>query len=577
VVYRGRYRTFGLITSLLLPFGLAATVLAPGAEAATAYSPPSGSWARFQSDLNAAEGQATGSGVTIALLSTGADPTMPGLAGKVTNGPDYIFAPQVPEANMLGTALAAFLVGEPGTSIGVAPDARILVLRTEPDDSEPGAESFFENPPDEQQIDANAIRYAVGHGAQVILFDYESNDSPEPQLLSAVSYALSKNVVLVAPAGIAAEEPQTSQYVYPEGLPGVIGISQVMLPGGSPPQSVNLQNENNSVLISGPADDVPASASFDLENFGTAMGYVTGTVALIKQRFPNLSPALVARALAMSARYHPSGGYSTAYGFGVLDPNDAILDAGTLARLTPAATAGAPGVVAAGAHFGTPPGVISALPPVGAVGYLYWGLIAVGAALFVTGVVLLVRRRRSPARSRQDGAPPPVPTFSGHPSPGQPFSGQQYPGQPYPGQPYPGQPYPGQQYPGQPYPGAPQYPSQDQSPQPYQPLPFRQPAYPTRPNWSPLPPPSPTVPPPSASAASGPPPPALAPWEQPPSPAHAPWESAPPAPAHAPWEQAPPSPAPPSPGPPAPAAAPWEPAPPPPDPPESGKGWFDPR
>jgi len=520
VTHQSRFRTFGLIISLLSLLGLAATVFAPGAEAASAYSPPPGSWSRFQSDLNAAEGQATGSGVTIALLSTGADPTIPGLAGKVTNGPDYIFAPQVPEANMLGTALAAFLVGEPGISAGVTPDARILVLRTEPDDTEPGAQSFFDNPPDEQQIDAKAIRYAVGHGAQVILFDYESNEAPEPQLLSAVSYALSKNVMLVAPAGVAAEEGQTSQYVYPQGLPGVIGVSQVMLPGGSPAEPVSLQNENNSVLISGPADDVPASASFDLQNFGTAMGYVTGTVALIKQRFPNLSPALAARALAMSARYHPSGGYSTAYGFGVLDPNDAIIDAGTLARLTPAAAPGAPGVVSAGAHFGTPPGVISALPPVGAVAYLYWALIAVGAGLFVTGVVLLVRRRRSPARSRQGGgAPPQVPTFVGQPSPGQPFPGQ-----------------------------------------PYQSLPVRQPAYPTRPNWSPLPPPSP-----------GP-----APWEQaPPSPGHAPWEQPPPSPGHAPWEQ--PSP---SPGPPSSAPAPWEPAPPPPpDRPESGqrKGWFDPR
>jgi hypothetical protein len=165
-------------------------------------------------------------------------------------------------------------------------------------------------------------------------------------------------------------------------------------------------------------------------------------------------------------------------------------------------SAPADAVPAAGAHFGTPPGVISALPPVGTIASVYWGLIAVGVVLLVTGVVLLVRRRRSPTRSRHSGAPPPVPTFSGHPPPGQPYPGQQYPGQQYPGQQYPGQPY--------------------------QPLPFREPAYPTRPNWSPLPPPPP---------------------------APAPWDQAPPSPARAPWEQAPP----------------------PPDPPESGKGWFDPR
>jgi hypothetical protein len=547
VVYRRRYRTFGLIVSLFLLLGLDATVVAPGAEAATAYSPPSGSWSRFQSDLNAAEGLATGSGVTIALLSTGVDTTVTGLSGKVTNGPDYIFAPQASETDMFGTVMAGFLLGEPGITPGVAPDARILSLRTEPDSSEPGAQAWAESTNgQQQQAEAKGIRYAAGHGAQVIVLDYATLDSPDPLLVSAVSYALSKNVVLVAPA-FSADNSQSWRYLYPEGLPGVIGVNPVMLPGGTPPgASVSGQTQSdNSVLISAPGDSVVASADFDVQNFGTAIGFVAGTVALIKERFPGLSPALVARALAMSARYHPSGGYSTTYGFGVLDPNDAILDAGALAKLTPAAPAGAAGVVAAGAHFGPPPGVISALPPVGTVAYLYWGLIAVGAVLFVTGVVLLVRRRRPSAPPRQGGAPQFVPAYTGQPSPGQPF---------------PGQPYPGQQYP-----GARPYPSQDQPPQPYQPLPFREPAYPTRPNWSPLPPSSPApaspVPPshavpPSAPPASGPLSPAPAPWEPPAaSPGYPPWEQAPGSPAH----------------------APWEPAPPPPDSPESGKGWFDPR
>src|ERR1700728_5414709 len=99
---------------LLLVLGLSAPVSAPGAGAATTattaaagttYAPPSGAWAQFESDLDAAEGLATGSGVTIALLSTGVDSTVPGLSGKVTNGPDYIFAPQVAETNFLGTVL----------------------------------------------------------------------------------------------------------------------------------------------------------------------------------------------------------------------------------------------------------------------------------------------------------------------------------------------------------------------------------------------------------------------------------------------------------------------------------------
>jgi len=51
---------------------------------------PSGAWARFQSDLNGAEGLATGRGVTIALLSTGGGPA-PGSSapGPPPAGPPY--------------------------------------------------------------------------------------------------------------------------------------------------------------------------------------------------------------------------------------------------------------------------------------------------------------------------------------------------------------------------------------------------------------------------------------------------------------------------------------------------------
>src|SRR5271154_2155255 len=126
-----QHRPLWLIMSLLL--GLAVTVtLAPAAKAAAAYSPPSDAWAQFQSDMNAAQGLATGNGVPIALLSPGADPPVPGLAGKVTNGPDYIFKPQAATAGMLGTLTAAFFAGSPGNAAGAAPDAHILVVRTEP-------------------------------------------------------------------------------------------------------------------------------------------------------------------------------------------------------------------------------------------------------------------------------------------------------------------------------------------------------------------------------------------------------------------------------------------------------------
>ena len=209
-----------------------------------------------------------------------------------------------------------------------------------------------------------------------------------------------------------------------KGVPGVIGVSTLMLPGGPAPFSPSVAEANNSVLIAGPADTMLASSTgWELDDFGTAGALVAATTALIKERYPHLSPALVGRALAMSARDHPKGGYAPSVGFGVLDPYDAILDAGKLAAVTTTAQSG-PGVVAVGAHFGGgPPGVISALAPVGPVAEVYWTLMGLGVLLLVAAVVLAVRRphrvpraarphrarRAGRARHRHGRHPPPGP------------------------------------------------------------------------------------------------------------------------------------------------------------------------
>ena len=234
--------------------------LSPGAAAAPSYAVPSGAWARFQSDLNGAEGLATGRGVTIALLSTGADTS--GFGDRVSNGPDYIFKPQMTLTHAIGTLTAGLILGVPGAVRGVAPDARILALRTQPDFYEQGSTAFFseQSSVDIQAVDAQAIRYAVSHGAQVIVVDSISYLSASQELLSAASYALSRNVAIVGMA-IDATDQQNWKYQYPSGIPGVIGVSAVMLPGGPAPFSPSHSEANNSVLIAGPADTMLASST----------------------------------------------------------------------------------------------------------------------------------------------------------------------------------------------------------------------------------------------------------------------------------------------------------------------------
>ena len=378
---------------------------APGGRA---YSAPAGAWSRFQSDLSSAGGLATGQGVTIALLSDGVDTAASGLSGKVTEGPRYPGKLPAPTAHADGTVTASVIVGVPGVLQGAAPDARILDMHVAPSKSAAKkllTEADFAAV--EGPILAKGISYAAGHGARVIeVNEALGGEGIPPVLASAVSDAVAKGVVIVTSAWT---DP-SSAYLYPAGFPGVIGVASVMLPGGIDPSqtigggSADNSSRNNTVLIAGPGDWIQAAQDgWGPYGPSTATPYVAATAALIKQRYPDLSPALVARALAMSARDKPPGGYSTQAGFGILDPYDAVLDAGKLVRTGTTALPG-PGVEDATAHFGTgpAPGVIDALPSALPEEIGSAAGIVVGAALLVLAAAIAVRGRRRKRRGPQE-------------------------------------------------------------------------------------------------------------------------------------------------------------------------------
>ena len=134
------------------------------------------------------------------------------------------------------------------------------MVHTEPDNTEPGAQSFYNDQNTALRFEAEGIRYAAGHGAQVILLDYSSQEGPALDLQSAVSYALSRKVVMVAQA-FPTTGSHPSLYDYPQGFPIVVGVSPVMLPGGIAPTDPGRGQSNNSVLISTPPDAAPVSDS----------------------------------------------------------------------------------------------------------------------------------------------------------------------------------------------------------------------------------------------------------------------------------------------------------------------------
>lgn len=401
-------------------FGCLALAVAPGAVAAPAVrSRPAslGPRAAVQlvRDTVSAWEITRGSGVTVAVLGSGVDPHVVGLAGKVVTGHNYVSLPY--PAPVSGTVIASAIAGSgpTGTSpvgtIGRAPQARILSIRIYPEPTIPGAIAW-DNSADWDSIIARAIREAVNRGAQVI-YDtvYDVQDS-QP-LEQAVRYAVSRNVVVVSDGG--GSRANRNQLSYPASLPGVIGVANADLPGLVLPSPMIRSPRNESILISAPGNQLlasgPAGPDYFVQNDWAAGAWVAGTAALIKSVYPSLSPALVARAIALSARNHPRGGYNTAVGFGMINPVGALHEASVLVKLRATARPG-PGVASPSAPLqpGPAPGAIDAVQhPVARLAGL-GGAIALGMACLVMAALLARRpRRRRPAHGRPGAAQVPWP------------------------------------------------------------------------------------------------------------------------------------------------------------------------
>jgi hypothetical protein len=172
----------------------------------------------------------------------------------------------------------------------------------------------------------------------------------------------------------------------------------------------------------------PGGQYLDAEGTSPSAALVSGVAALIRSRYPALSPALVAQALITSTAHRPSGGYSTGTGFGEVDAAAALRAAGRLAAAAPATE------LAAAQFFGTPGRGSAALRPIQVVHRntrliaAYTAAAYAGAVCAIITTVLLIwtirrsrrdRRNRPPAPSFAQG-PPPQSAYQAPPTPPSP-------------------------------------------------------------------------------------------------------------------------------------------------------------
>jgi subtilisin family serine protease len=185
---------------------------------------------------------------------------------------------------------------------GVANDVKIMMVRAVPDG-------------DEHDKDiANAIRYAVDNGAQVISMSFGKDFSPEKNWVDdAVKYAQSKDVLLVHAAGNDHEDIDTAaDYPSPVFADGsgraknfiTVGASGDSTNGGFTASFSNYGKDEVDVFAPGVNIYSTLPGGNKYGNYsGTSMAcpVVAGVAALIREYFPDLSAEQVKYVIDKSA------------------------------------------------------------------------------------------------------------------------------------------------------------------------------------------------------------------------------------------------------------------------------------
>lgn len=332
-----------------------------------------------------------GKGITVAVVDTGVDGSLPDLAGQVLPGKDMIgFGAGRGDRSWArhGTAMAGIIAGRGHGSgrddgvLGIAPEAKILPVRVILEASDPSRAKARKS---RGTALADGIRWAADHGADVInlsLGDDSESAHPEPGEDAAIQYALKKGAVVVASAGNGGEKGD--HISYPAAYPGVIAAAAVDRYG----THASFSTRRWYATVSAPGDDivVPAPDRQYYVEWGTsaAAAFVSGAVALVRAAHPGLSPAQIKKLLTDTARDSPPAGRDDARGYGIVDPAAAI-EAGDALRPADLHTESAPAGYRK-EYFG--PGPTRPREDDGPAGWLAPAAGGLGAVLLALAVVL---------------------------------------------------------------------------------------------------------------------------------------------------------------------------------------------
>ena len=278
-----------------------------------------------QYGIEKAWGITQGAGVRIAIIDTGVDGSHPDLQGAVVGGADFSGLGSsdgqtpVGEDRRHGTMVASLAAGRGNGGgngvLGSAPAAELLSVSI----------SFRGGliSPDDQV--AQAVRYAVDNGADVISLSLTRNTRDWPESWDeAFAYAAKRDVVVVAAAGNRGSG--TVSVGAPATMPGVLTVGGVTQEGVA---SDAASSQGITIGVMAPSEGlvgaIPGGGYVSWSGTSGATPIVAGIVALVRAAHPTMNANNVINRVLATATPLTDDIPDSLYGYGLINAYDAVV------------------------------------------------------------------------------------------------------------------------------------------------------------------------------------------------------------------------------------------------------------
>jgi subtilisin family serine protease len=280
-----------------------------GEAPALANAPPLEQYALVKMHLPQAHALAQGGDVLVAIVDGGVDASHPELQGVIEDTFDAARAGN--KGHPHGTAVAGAIAAHARLK-GSAPAARILAAQA------------FDRGQDRTEgngyVVAKAIYWATDRGARVINMSFAG--MRDPSIEQSLRYARHKGVILVAAAG---NKGPLSAPLFPAANPDVIAVTAT----DQNDRVFQAANRGKHIAVAAPGVELflPGLNGTYQEISGTsfAAAEVSGAIALLIERKPDLTHDEARRILMSTARDLGPPGLDPHFGAGLVDAYRAVL------------------------------------------------------------------------------------------------------------------------------------------------------------------------------------------------------------------------------------------------------------